>query len=191
MAEPESQRGPVLPGRHVRSGSGRHLRYTVVRCKLGRLLVAGSEAGVCAVYFGDRDTDTEAAFRAEFHSAELRRDDAGLRHWAQRIRGAAEGGRAPIELPVDVRATHFQARVWNELARIPRGEVRAYREIATALEMPAASRAVAKACAANPVALVIPCHRVVRSDGGLGGYRWGAARKRALLAQERAELDWD
>ena len=104
---------------------------------------------------------------------------------------SAVGGRAPIQFPIDVRATAFQARVWNELARIPRGEVRAYREIAAALAMPAASRAVAKACAANPVALVIPCHRVVRSDGGLGGYRWGVARKRTLLAQERSELDWD
>jgi AraC family transcriptional regulator of adaptative response/methylated-DNA-[protein]-cysteine methyltransferase len=191
MAEPETQRGLVEPGRYVRSGSGRQIRYTLLRCKLGRLLVAGSEEGVCAVRFGNSDADAEGAFRDEFRSAKLRRDDAGLRHWAQRLRGAAEGARAPIELPVDVRATPFQARVWNELARIPRGEVRAYREIAAALEMPAASRAVAKACAANPVALLIPCHRAVRSDGGLGGYRWGIARKRALLAQERAELDWD
>jgi AraC family transcriptional regulator of adaptative response/methylated-DNA-[protein]-cysteine methyltransferase len=190
MGEPALPLGPVQPGRYTRSGSGRQIRYTVVRCKLGRLLVAGSEEGVCAVRFGDRDEETEASFRAEFRSAQLRRDDAGLRHWAQRIRGSAEGASAPIDLPVDVRATTFQARVWNELARIPRGDVRAYREIAAALEMPTASRAVAKACASNPVALVIPCHRAVRADGGLGGYRWGVARKRALLAQERADLDW-
>jgi AraC family transcriptional regulator of adaptative response/methylated-DNA-[protein]-cysteine methyltransferase len=172
-------------GRRVaarRDGKTAVLRYTLVDCPLGRLLVAGSTQGVAFVYLGDADAPLEAELRRECGGATLVRDDAGLRVWADAVGACLPGGGdAP---PLDVRGSTFQRRVWEQLRAIPRGETRTYRQLAEALGRPTAARAVARACATNPVSVVVPCHRVVRGDGGLGGYRWGLHRKKALLALE-------
>ncbi len=165
---------------------GRHacIRYTLTDCALGRLLLAGTDCGVSAIYFGDEDDPLVAELRWEFAAARLWRDEAGLAAWTQRVQMHLVGAEPHLDLPLEVRATAFQRRVWQELQRIPRGQTRTYRQVAEALDQPTAARAVARACATNPVSVVVPCHRVVRGDGGLGGYRWGLARKRRLLAQE-------
>ncbi|HTU90579.1 MAG TPA: methylated-DNA--[protein]-cysteine S-methyltransferase [Gemmataceae bacterium] len=160
------------------------IRFTITRCCLGRLLLAGTEEGIRAVYLGDSDCQLEAELASEFPAAAVRRNDAGLNAWANVLVNHLSGRQPCLDLPLDVRATAFQQRVWQELRAIPYGSTRSYRDIARALGRPNAVRAVARACATNPVSLVIPCHRVVRSDGGLGGYRWGLERKQALLAQE-------
>ena len=156
------------------------LRYATAPSPLGRLCVVASERGVVAVGWGEA-----AAVLGTAPQVRLERDDAGLEAWVAVLLEHLEGGGAALELPLDLGATPFQWRVWRALRAIPRGETRTYGEVAAAIGAPGAARAVARACAANPVALVIPCHRVVRADGGLGGYRWGVARKRALLERER------
>ena len=167
---------------------GRHMRigYTIAGSPLGRLLVAATERGVCAVSLGDSDARLETALRAEYPEAEIHRDERGLGTWVGALTSYLEGVRPHLALPLDIQATAFQHRVWETLQAIPYGETRSYAEIARAIGRPTGARAVARACATNPVSLVIPCHRVVRGDGGLGGYRWGLERKRALLDRERA-----
>ena len=155
-------------------------------CPLGRLLVAATGKGVCAVKIGGAETDLERDLRGEFPGAELCPDDRVLGRWVGAVLRHLSGELPHLELPLDVRATAFQRRVWEHLRTIPYGETRTYQQIATELGRPGGARAVGRACATNPVALAVPCHRVVRGDGGLGGYRWGAERKAALLAQERA-----
>lgn len=159
--------------------------FTLTRCRLGRLLLAGTERGLCAVYLGDSDAELEAELASDFPAITMRRNDAALSAWASALVNHLNGRQPSLDLPLDVQATAFQRRVWQELRAIPYGSTRSYRDIACALGQPNAVRAVARACATNPVSLVIPCHRVVRSDGGLGGYRWGLERKQALLAQEK------
>jgi len=161
------------------------LRYTLLPCPLGRLLLAATERGVCAVGIGDDDTTLEASLANDFPAADLRRDDAGLSRWAADVPRHLNGDLPRLDLPIDVRATAFQRRVWQELLAIPYGGTRSYSEIARRLGRPTAARAVARACATNPVAVLIPCHRVVREGGALGGYRWGPERKRAMLETER------
>jgi AraC family transcriptional regulator, regulatory protein of adaptative response / methylated-DNA-[protein]-cysteine methyltransferase len=161
------------------------IRYTIIPCGLGRLLVAATERGVCAVSLADADGALEAFLRDEYPAAEIRRDDVPLRTWATELRRHLDGEQPQLQLPLDVPGTAFQRRVWQELLRIPYGETRSYAALARALGQPTASRAVARACATNPAAVVIPCHRVVGSDGALTGYRWGLERKRALLQRER------
>jgi len=161
------------------------IRYAIAPCSLGHLLVAATERGICAVSLGDSAAELEAVLRREYPSAEFSHDAAGLNHWMRVLLEYLNGQQRTLDLPLDIRATSFQRRVWEELRKIPYGSTRTYSDIARALGQPKGSRAVARACATNPVALVIPCHRVVRKDGELGGYRWGEARKRALLAQER------
>ena len=156
--------------------------YAVVETSLGTLLVAATPRGVCRIAFGT----TEAELATSLPFAALRRDDARLAPYTAAIADYVEGRRASLDLPLDVRASAFRRRVWDALAAIPRGATRSYADVARAIGMPGAARAVAGACAANPVALAIPCHRVVASDGSLAGYRWGIERKRALLAREGA-----
>jgi AraC family transcriptional regulator of adaptative response/methylated-DNA-[protein]-cysteine methyltransferase len=165
------------------------IRYTVVPCPLGRLLVAATARGLCAVELGDDDGALAAALAAEYPAARIERAEGGFTGWVQAIARYLAGARAArgLDLPLDVQATAFELRVWEALRKIPYGETRSYGEVAAALGAPRAARAVARACAANPAALVTPCHRVVRADGEPGGYRWGEARKRALLALERGE----
>ena len=160
------------------------IAFTIRDTALGHLLVAASERGVCHVRFGESEAELEHALARELPSARLERDDARLAGWAGALARAAAGEGDAGEVPLDVAGSRFQRRVWDALRAIPRGRTLAYGDVAAALGAPHAARAVANACAANPVALAIPCHRVVPKSGGTGGYRYGAWRKRALLAGE-------
>jgi AraC family transcriptional regulator, regulatory protein of adaptative response / methylated-DNA-[protein]-cysteine methyltransferase len=162
-----------------------HIRYTIVESALGRLLVASTARGVCAVAMGSSDAELERALAREYPSATIAADRGVLAKWTHAILAHLEGRRPRLDLPLDVQATAFQWQVWQALAAIPYGETRTYRDVAAAIGRPRAVRAVARACATNPVALAIPCHRVVAADGSTGGYRWGAARKKMLLTTER------
>jgi AraC family transcriptional regulator of adaptative response/methylated-DNA-[protein]-cysteine methyltransferase len=181
----------MTPQRYRRGGEGLAIRYTVVDSALGKLLVATTERGICAVSLGDRAGTLVENLRAEFPTAALQRVDEGADDWlaAMIARVAQELGRRrgkqPAPIPADVRATAFQWRVWQALMRIPRGETRSYTEIAREIGKPRAVRAVASACASNRLAIVVPCHRVIREDGSLGGYRWGLPRKQRALRAER------
>jgi AraC family transcriptional regulator of adaptative response/methylated-DNA-[protein]-cysteine methyltransferase len=163
-----------------------NIDYAIADTHLGRLLVAATERGVCSVQLGDGDGELEAALRAEYPAAKITRDDVRLGDAVEGLLLHLEGSRPDLALPLDLQATAFQLRVWEELRRIPYGSTRSYAEVAEAIGRPTATRAVARACATNPVALVTPCHRVVRTGGALGGYRWGVGRKERLLEQERA-----
>lgn len=175
----------MTPAVYRKGGEGMEIQYTIAGSPLGYLLVAATERGVCFVSLGDRPDDLEAELRADFPAASIERDDAGLGEWVNAILRHLDGQQPHLELPLDVRATAFQWRVWQALQAIPPGETRTYRQIAATIGQPTAARAVGNACATNPVSLVIPCHRAVREDGSLGGYRWGLQRKAALLEQER------
>jgi AraC family transcriptional regulator, regulatory protein of adaptative response / methylated-DNA-[protein]-cysteine methyltransferase len=184
LYEKAPQQLGMTPASYRRGGPGMVIHYTIVTCGLGRLLVAGTNRGVCAIRLGDSDEELESSLRGEFSAADIFRDAAALRAWAETIVQHLEGRQPQLNLPLDIRATAFQMRVWRELQAIPYGSTRSYGEVATAIGQPSATRAVARACATNPVAVVIPCHRVVRGDRSLGGYRWGIDRKRRLLEQE-------
>ena len=166
-------------------GKGVAIRYTIFRSDLGVVLVAATEAGLCSVKLGDDTDQLRRLLAEEFSEAELNEDAAALEEARRRILAFIAGSASLGTIPVDIRGTVFQRRVWSELARIPRGETRSYQQIAQAIGKPRALRAVGSACGANPVALVIPCHRALRADGGLGGYAWGIERKRKLLAAEK------
>ena len=164
-----------------------NIQYTIVDAPMvGRLLVAGTGRGVCSVTFGDEDEALETALAKEYPSADLARDGENLSLWVKAILTHLSGQLPRLDLPLDVQASAFRLRVWEELRRIPYGETRTYAQVAAAIGKPAAVRAVASACAANPAALVTPCHRVVRTDGSLGGYRWGLGRKEVLLKKEKS-----
>jgi len=164
-------------------GRGQRISYCTFRTSLGMVLVAATEKGVCSVKLGDDAAGLERLLADEFSAAEIDRQD--LKALRLQIAAFIEGEASLARLPLDIRGTVFQRRVWEELRRIPRGETRTYREIARAIGAPAAVRAVGSACGANPVALVVPCHRAVRTDGGMGGYAWGVQRKKRLLALEK------
>src|SRR3989454_8279892 len=176
----------MTPATYSRGAPGTRIAFAIVPCAFGRLLVATTARGICRISLGSGAKALAAGLRAEFPAAELRRDRSALAASVGALLRYLDGRAEPLDLPLHVRATAFQRRVWEALRRIPYGATRSYAEIARAIGAPSAPRAVARACATNPVALVIPCHRVVGADGGLGGYRWGVARKRALLEQERA-----
>jgi AraC family transcriptional regulator of adaptative response/methylated-DNA-[protein]-cysteine methyltransferase len=160
--------------------------YSIVDTSLGSALLAATPRGVCRIAFGENAQSVVTELARELPFAELRRDDARLARWCAALADYVDGRSERLELPLDVRASAFRRRVWDALAAIPRGATRSYADVARAIGMPAAVRAVAGACAANPVAIAVPCHRVVASDGGLGGYRWGTWRKLALLERESA-----
>ncbi len=174
----------MTPSTYRKRGAGMTIFFSVVTCPLGHLLVAATERGVCKVSLGDSAEPLIDDFAAEFADAERLRDDEGVGFWVERIIAYLEGWQPDLDLPLDLRATAFQLKVWQQLQKIPVGETRNYSEVAAAIGQPTAVRAVANACANNPVALVIPCHRIIRKDKGLGGYRWGIERKRALLERE-------
>ena len=176
----------MTPATYGRDGAGTRITFAVVPCALGRLLVAATARGICRVAIGDDAPALERELRAEFSAATIARDDGGLRSWVAEITAHLDGRRPHLDLPLDVRATAFQRRVWEALRKIPYGSTRSYSQIARALGNAKATRAVARACATNPVAIVVPCHRVVREDGNLAGYRWGVDRKNAILKQEAA-----
>ena len=179
----------MTPATYARGGAGVGIAYVTVPTSLGRLLVAATERGVCRVVLGDDAAVLEAELIAEFPAARVVRDRSGkLTAWVSAILAYLDGREPDLELPLDIRATAFQRRVWQELQQIPFGETRTYAEVARAIGQPKATRAVARACATNPTALVIPCHRVIKEGGDLGGYRWGVERKRSLLERENADM---
>ena len=176
------------PSVYRRGGAGMTIRFAIVEspnASLGRLLVAATERGVCAVAMAASDGDLMQLLARDYPAASIVADPGALGEWTRAILAHLAGEQPRLDLPLYVQATAFQWRVWQALAAIPYGETRTYGDVATAIGQPRAVRAVARACASNPVALAIPCHRVVPAAGGVGGYRWGAARKKALLARER------
>lgn len=175
----------MTPASYRRGGRGMEIRYTIADTRLGHMLVAATAQGICAVSFGSDDARLEAFLHAEYPEARMRRDNETLGAWVNALVRHLEGEQPALGLPLDVSATTFQLKVWEELRKIPYGETRSYADVARAIGQPKAVRAVARACATNPAAVVTPCHRVVRSDGALGGYRWGLDRKQALLEQEK------
>ena len=176
----------MTPGAYRRRGTGVSIHYTAVPTSLGMLLVAVTERGVCSVSLGDDEDSLVERLHAEFPGAELARATDANDRLVDAVVAHVEGRVSGDELPLDVRATSFQWQVWRALQRIPEGVTKSYQAVATELGRPTAARAVARACASNRIAVLIPCHRVVRGDGALGGYRWGLARKAALLAREGA-----
>ena len=175
----------MTPSAFRSGGRGVTLRYTTVSTAVGRMLVAVTERGIVAVSFGDTDAALITSLHNDYPNAELRRDRKGLEKHVYGLLKCLNGSSDMDLLPLDVKATGFQRKVWQALQQIPPGQTRSYQEIARAIGQPAAARAVARACASNPVAVAIPCHRVVRGDGHLAGYRWGLERKQRLLAMER------
>jgi AraC family transcriptional regulator, regulatory protein of adaptative response / methylated-DNA-[protein]-cysteine methyltransferase len=184
LYEKSQQQLGMTPGVYRRGGVGVTVQYAIVSSPLGRMLVAATPRGLCAVRFADTATELEQDLRTEFHAATLVRDETALRPYVGPLLANLRGEDVTIELPLDVRATAFQMKVWEALREIPAGETRSYSEVAKAIGDPKAVRAVARACASNPVALAVPCHRVVRNDGELAGYRWGLQRKKKLLQLE-------
>jgi len=183
----------MTPATYRNGAVGVALKYTTLKIPLGRLLVAATERGICSVALGQDDAALLADLQAEFPKASVERVDAGRDEWLAAIVARVEaeiGASAPVSdaalPPIDIRATAFQWRVWHALQTIPRGSTRSYADIAAAIGAPHAARAVANACARNRLAVVVPCHRVVRADGSPGGYRWGVERKQALLRREAA-----
>lgn len=178
----------MTPARYRAGGEGEAIRWSLIDTALGRVLIATTQRGICMVELGDDDAELEARLHAEFPKAQLQRVDAGRDEFlGPRVRAVADtlaGKRA--EVPVDLLGTAFQKKVWDALMKIPKGQTRSYAEVAASLGAPRASRAVASACAHNRLAIVVPCHRVVRGDGSLGGYRWGLPMKERLLQRERA-----
>lgn len=175
----------MTPATYGRGGLGTNINYTIVASPLGRLLVAVTQRGVCAVRMGETDGELEKDLRAEFPAATIRRNDSALREPVKKILNHLTNKEPQLNLPLDIRATAFQRQVWEQLRAIPYGQTVSYGEVAKAIGKPGAVRAVGRACATNPVALVIPCHRVVREDQSLGGYRWGLERKQNLIDRER------
>jgi AraC family transcriptional regulator, regulatory protein of adaptative response / methylated-DNA-[protein]-cysteine methyltransferase len=175
----------MTPATYRKGAPGVGIDFAIADSPLGRLLLAATTRGVCRVMIGDSDGALEKELREEYPAATVRRNDRILSAQVRTLLEHLRGTSPHVELPIDVRATAFQWRVWRQLQAIPYGETRTYREVAAAIGKPTATRAVARACATNPVALLIPCHRVIGTDGSLRGYRWGIARKEKLIAQER------
>src|SRR5215472_6486597 len=174
----------MTPSEFRNQGQGTEICYTILPTELGKLLVATTARGLCAARFGDSDAALAAELRRDFRAAEIRRDEAGLRPLCMQIHEMLRGTANSSDIPLDIQGTAFQQMVWSALRRIPSGETRSYAEIATIIGKPKAVRAVANACASNPVAVVVPCHRVIAKSGKPAGYRWGVKRKAALLKRE-------
>jgi AraC family transcriptional regulator, regulatory protein of adaptative response / methylated-DNA-[protein]-cysteine methyltransferase len=175
----------MTPATYQKGGKGMKIGYSIAKSKLGDVLVAATERGVSAVYLGDSQPKLVEELRDEYPRAEIGVADHSFDKWVSEIVQRVEGQPPRVELPIDVQATAFQRRVWQELQRIPSGTTKTYSQVAQAVGNPKAVRAVARACATNPVAIVVPCHRVIRQSGNLAGYRWGISRKERLLEQER------
>lgn len=185
LYENVSEKLGMTPRVYAKGGENMKIRYTIADCDLGKLLVARTAKGVCAVTFGDDEKTLTENLEKEYPKAEIRRDTGDLKEFVEAILANLAGKNKTLDLPLDLQATAFQMRVWDVLRKIPYGETVSYQEIAEKLGNKRAVRAVATACASNRVALVIPCHRVVRSNGDLSGYRWGIERKKKILEKER------
>lgn len=178
----------MTPGQYRAGGAGLEISYATASTPVGLLMMAATDRGLCFVQFGEDEPTMRARLEAEYPAASLSPmpagTDAAFDAWMAGLRAELDGAPAASDLPLDIRGTAFQTQVWEFLQRIPAGETRSYSDVAARIGRPEAVRAVAGACAANRLALAIPCHRVIRGDGGLGGYRWGVERKRALLERE-------
>lgn len=179
----------MTPATYQKGGKGMKIGYAIGKSPLGKVLVAATERGVSAVYLGDAVNTLISELREEYPRAEIAPAPDSYQRWVREIVQRIEGKRPRLELPLDLQATAFQRRVWQELQRIPRGRTRTYSQVARSLGQPKAVRAVARACATNPVSIVVPCHRVIREDGTLAGYRWGLSRKEQLLKQEQSTAE--
>ncbi|MBA2524594.1 MAG: bifunctional DNA-binding transcriptional regulator/O6-methylguanine-DNA methyltransferase Ada [Pyrinomonadaceae bacterium] len=177
----------MTPATYGRGGRGATINYTITRSPLGQLLVAATERGVCAVKLGDLDEALLSDLIKEYPAAEIERMDPALQGSVELLLDYLAGKQPDLGLPLDIRATAFQWQVWEKLRAIPYGKTRSYAAVARTMGQPKAARAVARACASNPVALLIPCHRVIREDQSLGGYRWGLERKKKLLENEKRQ----
>ena len=177
----------MTPDKYRRGAIAAPIRYTCADSPLGRMLIAATDKGICTIQFADSDDELEHGLKHEFPFAVRRRDDGAMESWKQDLLSQMNGRRlkSSLSLPLDIQATAFQRRVWTYLQSIPFGATRSYGEVAKAIGQPTATRAVARACATNRIAVAIPCHRVVRTDGDMGGYRWGVGRKKALLNLEQ------
>ena len=175
----------MTPDKYRRGAIAASIRYTCADSPLGRMLVAATDKGVCAIQFAASDAELQEGLKREFPFAARKRDDAAMQDWTNALLRKMKAQKLNSSLPLDIRATAFQRQVWAYLQSIPFGATQSYSQVAKGIGQPAACRAVARACATNPVAVAIPCHRVVRENGEMGGYRWGAERKQALLALER------
>jgi AraC family transcriptional regulator of adaptative response/methylated-DNA-[protein]-cysteine methyltransferase len=179
----------MTPDKYRRGAIAASVRYTCTDSPLGRMLIAATERGICSIQFGRSDGELIEGLKREFPFAVRKLDEGGLQSWARALFKHMRGKDLDSSLPLDIRATAFQRRVWTYLQSIPFGATRSYSQVAKAIGRPTASRAVARACATNPVAVAIPCHRVVRGDGSMGGYRWGTERKKALLDMEQSIVE--
>ncbi len=186
LYEKASERLGMTPATYRKGGKDMKIDYTIVDSWLGKLMVARTEKGICSVSFGDSEDELARELASEFFAAEIEQNDALLKDAVNAILKGLDGEAAILNLPLDLRATAFQMRVWAELRKIPYGETRSYAQVAASLGAPKSFRAVARACATNPVALVNPCHRVIAANGNLSGYRWGIDRKQRILADEKA-----
>ena len=175
----------MTPEKYRRGAMAAVVRYTTANSPLGRMLIAATDQGICSIQFADSDEVLQQGLMREFPFAVRKRDDQAMAQWRAGLVHVMRGQDAHPSLPLDIRATAFQRRVWEYLQQIPRGETRSYSEVARDIGMPNATRAVARACATNPVAVAIPCHRVVAKNGKISGYRWGMERKEKLLALEQ------
>lgn len=176
----------MTPATYRKGGAGAEIGYAFGRSRLGEVLVAATPQGVCFVALGDSRARLVAELKADLPAATLREDAGRLGRWLDEVLRRIDGAEPAAALPLDIRCTAFQRRVWQALTEIPLGQTRTYSELAASLGAPNAQRAVGRACATNPVSILVPCHRAVREDGGLGGYRWGLKKKQALLAAEKA-----
>jgi len=181
----------MTPASYARGGEGATLKYAITECPLGRMIVAATRRGIAFLGFGDDDDALIAELRDDFPGAEINPDDGMMTQWIEMIMEDFDHHIPRADLPLDVRGTAFQARVWQALRAIPPGQTMTYGDIAQALGKPKAARAVGRACAINPVSLIVPCHRAVGSGGSLTGYRWGVPRKRRLLETERHRCKTD
>lgn len=186
--ERSDKRLGMTPATYRRGGAGMRIGYVVAESSLGKVLVAATERGVSAVYLGANEGELAGELKKEYPKAEIHRGSEGEAAWVKEVVNRIESCAPKMELPLDLEATAFQRRVWNELQKIPSGVTRTYTQVAAALKMPRSARAVARACATNPVSIIVPCHRVIRGDGKLAGYRWGMERKSKLLEREKALL---
>src|SRR5438876_6492212 len=175
----------MTPDKYPRGAIAASIRYTCTDSLLGRMLVAATDKGICAIQFANSDEELIHGLKHEFPFASRRRDDEAMQQWRNDLLRQMRGQELSSMLPLDIQATAFQRRVWTYLQSLPPGATRSYSQVAKAIGQPTASRAVARACASNPVAVAIPCHRIVRNNGDMGGYRWGTERKNALLEMER------
>jgi AraC family transcriptional regulator of adaptative response/methylated-DNA-[protein]-cysteine methyltransferase len=175
----------MSPASIRKGGASEELSFSIMPCSLGHVLVAASAKGVCAILLGDDGDGLARDLRALFPKAALREADASFAATSAAVVALVDTQNTKTEIPLDIRGTAFQRRVWEALRKIPAGQTQSYSDVAAAIEAPEAVRAVARACAANKLAVAIPCHRIVRRDGSVAGYRWGTARKRALLDREK------